>query len=25
VDGFLDKPVDPDTLVAEVEKLLPKK
>ncbi len=25
VDGFLDKPVDPDTLVAEVEKLLQKK
>ena len=25
VEGFLDKPVDPDTLVAEVEKLLPKK
>jgi len=25
VDGFLDKPVDPDTLLAEVEKLLSKK
>jgi CheY-like chemotaxis protein len=25
VDGFLDKPVDPNTLLAEVEKLLPKK
>jgi CheY-like chemotaxis protein len=25
VDGFLDKPVEPDTLLAEVEKLLQKK
>ena len=25
VEGFLDKPVDPDTLLAEVEKLLSKK
>jgi CheY-like chemotaxis protein len=25
VDGFLDKPVAPDTLVTEVQKLLPKK
>jgi hypothetical protein len=25
VDGFLDKPVEPDTLVAEIEKLLPEK
>jgi len=25
VDGFLDKPVEPDVLLAEVEKLLPKK
>jgi len=23
VDGFLDKPVEPDTLLAEVKKLLP--
>jgi CheY-like chemotaxis protein len=25
VDGFLEKPVDPNTLLAEIEKLLPKK
>jgi len=25
VDGYLDKPVEPDVLLAEIEKLLPKK